>query len=133
LALDGGGDCLRDRVDAADRADAECDAGYEDQETRQAAAHLAQREAQGEGEGPGGRQAIAFPASSGSASIRPERIETWRLHRAATTRSCVTSTSVMPRSAALAKSRSAICRPVAWSMFPVGSSAMSILGSGASA
>ena len=36
----------------------------------------------------------------------------------------------MPRSRALANSRSAICRPVAWSRLPVGSSAIRIAGFG---
>ena len=67
------------------------------------------------------------------AVIRPERIDTCRAQRAASDWSCVTSTSVMPRSLALENSRSAICRPVAWSRFPVGSSAIRRRGPGASA
>src|SRR5690606_24243847 len=170
LAGDGRGDRLGDRVDAADRADAERNAGDEDQKSRQAAAHLPQREAKREREGAG--QSARFPplegeggpkgrvgscvgrlgqrtpsaslASGPSAcegaergpapvSLLPERMGRWRPQRLASMASWVTSTSVMPRSDALAKSRSTICRPVAWSRLPVGSSATRIAGSGASA
>ena len=74
----------RHRVDAADRGDAERDAGEEDQETRQAAAHLAQREADGELQHferraavrrcafvpPAFRLAILFPQGSGESGVR---------------------------------------------------------------
>ena len=49
----------------------------------------------------GMRRAHAVAASAGVASIRPERMATWREQRAASAGSWVTSTSVMPRSPGL--------------------------------
>src|SRR5690606_36998749 len=126
LVLDAADDGAGDGADPADRADAQRDAGDEDQEAGQSAAHLADGEAAGEAQ----RHAVS---DSRPDSMRPDRISTWRSQRSASAGSWVTSTSVVPRSLALANRRSAICLPVAWSRFPVGSSAMTIAGSGASA
>src|SRR6185312_3403311 len=137
----------RDRADAGNRHHPKRDAGDEDVEAAQAAAQLAQRIAQAEPE----RAAVACgffrkaPQAVGDdaheaatrlsvdASMRPERSRTTRSQRWASEVSCVTSTSVMPRSACLANRRSTICFPVASSRLPVGSSATRMAGSGASA
>src|SRR5262249_16172993 len=117
----------RDRADAGDRHHAERDAGDEHIEAAQAAAQLAQRVAQAERDGSAlaCRLVCEAPEAFGSdahdaatelawlESTRPERSRTTRSQRCASDVSCVTSTSVMPRSACLEKMRSTICLPVA--------------------
>ena len=68
-----------------------------------------------------------------SPSILPERTRIWREQRFARATSWVTRSRVMPRSACLENRRSAIWRPVSVSRLPVGSSAISRAGEGASA
>src|SRR5207237_10122297 len=119
-------------TDAGNRHHAERNAGDEDVKAAQAAAQFAQRVAQGKG-----RRAAAVNGFENGGhecpSIRPERSRTTRSQRCASELSCVTSTSVMPRSACLVKSMSTICLPVVSSRLPVGSSATRMAGSGASA
>src|SRR5690606_5622793 len=104
----------RHRIDAGNRRRAERDAGEEDVEALQAAAHFAQGKAQGERNLAEDRAHPHAGTASASArrgaapeTISPERMATCRPQRAASAGSCVTSTSVMPRSACLEKRRSA--------------------------
>src|SRR5690606_13939495 len=138
-------------IDAANGRDAERDTGEKYEKAGEPAPHLAKRKSERQRK----TQSVsatrlnvlavlwscflkhpAHPAAVASAagvSISPDRMATCLSHRAASDGSCVTSTSVVPRSAAVENKRSAICRPVAWSRFPVGSSAMMMAGCGASA
>src|SRR5262249_50964391 len=123
----------RDRTDACNRHHAKRDAGNEDVEAAQTAAQLAQGVTQAERNGASAacRRGVDTVEAFGSdahdvlarsepaASMRPERSRTTRSQRCASAVSCVTSTSVMPRSACLVNSRSTICFPVASSRLPV--------------
>ena len=120
------GDRPRHRIDAADRRDAERDAGEEDEEARQPAAHLAQREAKAslnackrreDAADPrafdGGRTAArpayavtstdmqAVSASAGASRSGPSASTPAASSGRQATGSWVTRTSVMPRSACL--------------------------------
>ena len=79
-----------------------------------------------------GVDALVFTAGAGPDS-GPERKRTVRSQSRARPGSWVTRTRVAPRSRLRAKRRSTICRPVASSRLPVGSSATRIAGSGAMA
>src|SRR5262249_25749666 len=114
--------------DAGNCHAAQRDAGDENIESANPRTQFAERETQ--------RQ----PSSVGSVghdtpmpSIRPDRSRTTRAHRAASAGSWVTSTSVDFRLAWPANKSSMICLPVSSSKFPVGSSATTIAGFGASA
>src|SRR5262249_19770048 len=109
-----------DGADTGDRHHAERDAGDEDIEAAQAAAQFAQRITKCERRG--ARLIGGFVGKRSQAlcpSIRPERRRTTRSQRCASEESCVTSTSVMPRSACFENSRSTICFPVVSSRLPV--------------
>ena len=82
----------RDGADAGDRQDAERDAGDENPETAQPAAQLAPGQPQRQ------RHHACFAVSAAPISIRPECMCSTRSQRAASAVSCVTSTSVVPRS-----------------------------------
>jgi hypothetical protein len=133
--LDTFGHRLGNGIDSADGSRSERDAGKKDVEARKPAAHFAQGEGEGERQGARGRHPVHSAAASiGSPSAtRPELTFSRRPHLPASDGSCVTSTKVMPRSVCLPNSRSEICSPVLLSRLPVGSSAIRIFGSGASA
>ncbi len=123
---------LRQALDADDRGDAERDADEEDPQAREAAAQVAQREAQDRRAGLRKRRGDGrvHAGTSAASSTAPERIRMTRSQRAASAGSWVTSASVAPRRAGSAKIRSMIARPVASSRLPVGSSAISSDGLG---
>ncbi len=108
----------RHRADTGNRHHAKRDTGDEDIEAAQSAAQLTQRVAQRQDRQPppaccfhdSGHSAVSTQwRSVAGPSIWPERNRTTRSQRCASEVSCVTSTSVMPRSACFVNRRSTIC------------------------
>jgi hypothetical protein len=123
LARDGG-------AEAADRSqsgDSEEHAQEEQPQAREAAVEVAA------GEGGGGAPANRAHAASRSEAMRPSCISTMRAQRSASETSWVIITKVAPLSAWRANNWSMIAAPVALSRLPVGSSAKTIAGPGATA
>ena len=93
------GQAFGERADAGDRHDAERDAGDEDEKPAHAGAQLAQRKFKREqGRAAGRQRRSCARLHAARLSMRPERSRTMRSQRCASAASCVTSTSVVPRS-----------------------------------
>src|SRR5690606_37917118 len=111
----------RETLHGDERGDAERDRGQEQEEPPPREAAFAQRERQ--------QPAKRHAAAAVSETIAPSARRIVRRARAARCGSCVTSTSVVPRSRLSSSSSSMMAWPVPASRFPVGSSANRILGS----
>ena len=121
-----------ERADTRQGGDAEEQADGEQPQAREAAAQIADGEA--EGKGKAGANPVRHCAASRvrlSVTMRPSCISSTRSQRVARAGSWVMTRRVAPVSRWRAKSRSRIALPVAASRLPVGSSAKRISGRGA--